>query len=263
MISERLIELTQRSENSTRELFDHVYQRLAPQARGPIAQLHAALRRALSEPATATSLNESSSDVEASAVEEAVNNFFSQLFPLVYRHSVTHSSGELTPDYAVCLQATMPEVRPFGETPRALAAAVSRSVRATRVLLRAIQLGVEALETTERVWERGDECSVALLRMSYCARCSGLATVKPCAGYCLNVLRGCLAHLAELDTSWNGFVEGTIVATRSPSPLLNAESVIRTLDTRVSEAIMHAMENGPALEKRVSTRCYWTLPYSC
>ncbi|KAF4519320.1 hypothetical protein B566_EDAN017657 [Ephemera danica] len=258
-VTELLLELSHRSENHTQDLFLRVYEKLAPQARAPIITLYSEIRRALTDSSATASLNDSSSELE-----EAVNTFFSQLFPLVYRHSVTHAPGELSEDYAVCLQATMPEVRPYGETPRALATSVSRSIRATRVLLRALKLGIETLDTTERVWERGEECSVALLRMSYCARCAGLPTVKPCAGYCLNVLRGCLAHLAELDASWNGFVDGVerlVLAARAPTALLNVETVIRTMDTRVSEAIMHAMENGPALEKRVSTLFVFLLIY--
>lgn len=33
---------------------------------------------------------------------------------------------------------------------------------------------------------------------------------------------------------------------------LNAERAIRQLDARISDAIMHAMENGPVLEEKVS-----------
>lgn len=33
---------------------------------------------------------------------------------------------------------------------------------------------------------------------------------------------------------------------------LNAERAMRQLDTRISDAIMHAMENGPSLEEKVS-----------
>jgi dally-like protein len=61
-----------------------------------------------------------------------------------------------------------------------------------------------------------------------------------------------------LDLPWNGFVEATerlVVAVKghdtTPAILLNVEEVIRSLDTRISEAIMYAMENGPSLEKKV------------
>ena len=35
---------------------------------------------------------------------------------------------------------------------------------------------------------------------------------------------------------------------------LNAERAVRQLDTRISDAIMHAMTDGPALEEKVSVQ---------
>lgn len=35
------------------------------------------------------------------------------------------------------------------------------------------------------------------------------------------------------------------------------EEVIKTLDVKLSEAIMHAMENGPELEKKVSEHLFY------
>jgi len=134
---------------------------------------------------------------------------------------------------------------------------VARSVRSVHDFLRALNLGVEALEVSESAWEKTEECSTALLRMSYCSRCSGFAEVKPCAGYCQNVMRGCLAHLTELDASWNGYVDSLeehVASSYALNSLVKAEKAIGSLDTQISDAIMHAMEEGPFLEKRVSTK---------
>lgn len=30
--------------------------------------------------------------------------------------------------------------------------------------------------------------------------------MKPCNNYCLNVMKGCLANQADLDTEWNLFI---------------------------------------------------------
>lgn len=62
-----------------------------------------------------------------------------------------------------------------------------------------------------------------------------------------------------MDLAWSGYVETVerlVVAVDGRNdPLgLNAERAVRQLDTRISDAIMHAMENGPALEEKVSTR---------
>ncbi|KTF93079.1 hypothetical protein cypCar_00007599, partial [Cyprinus carpio] len=49
-------------------------------------------------------------------------------------------------------------------------------------------------------------CSKALTKMLYCPYCGGLPGLKPCANYCQNVMRGCLANQADLDPEWNLFI---------------------------------------------------------
>ena len=78
--------------------------------------------------------------------------------------------------------------------------------------------------------------------------------------YILSDCRGCLTQPAsELDLAWSGYVETVerlvVAVDGRMDPLrLNAERAVRQLDTRISDAIMHAMENGPALEEKVSTK---------
>ncbi|KFO37818.1 Glypican-6 [Fukomys damarensis] len=45
------------------------------------------------------------------------------------------------------------------------------------------------------------------MKMLYCPYCRALPTVRPCSNYCLNVMKGCLANQADLDTEWNLFIE--------------------------------------------------------
>lgn len=53
--------------------------------------------------------------------------------------------------------------------------------------------------------------------------------------------------MAELDAPWAGYVEGVERVARA-----DADAALRALDARVSEAIMHALENHAVLEKKVS-----------
>lgn len=103
------------------------------------------------------------------------------------------------------------------------------------------------------------ECHEALMKMTYCPKCIGIeGKSRPCSGYCLNVLRGCLSkYVAELDSPWNGYVE---VIERLVNAMkqhnnevgVNADAVIKGLDTRISEAIMYAMERSKEIDGRVS-----------
>lgn len=46
------------------------------------------------------------------------------------------------------------------------------------------------------------ECTRAVMKLMYCPHCRGMASVKPCSNYCLNVVKGCLANQADLNTEW-------------------------------------------------------------
>lgn len=65
--------------------------------------------------------------------------------------------------------------------------------------------------------------------------------------------RGCLSQfLGGLDTDWTSFSEAVtnlLLLVRNKDGI---EMVIKGLDGKLSEAIMHAMTNGPDLEKKVS-----------
>jgi dally-like protein len=278
-------ELARQSENKTVVLFNQVYQRMAILAREPIASLYSDLLSYLNADKESSHDRDVSKDAMSSAttvmpsvtlvtadlnLEESVTTFFASLFPLVYHHAVNPHLRDFSSDYKSCLRATISEIQPFGDVPRQVAQGISKTMEATRVLLQALNLGAEVLNNTDTLLmtdsidvsgAQWSECHTALLRMSYCPMCQGLTRpgLKPCSGYCLNVLRGCLTqHASELDLPWNGFVEATerlVVAVRGhdadSAVALNVEEVIRSLDTRISEAIMYAMENGPSLERKV------------
>ena len=49
-------------------------------------------------------------------------------------------------------------------------------------------------------------CLTALQKMTTCAACQGLPHIKPCNGYCLNIMKGCLAYHYEINDSWNDYI---------------------------------------------------------
>lgn len=50
------------------------------------------------------------------------------------------------------------------------------------------------------------DCRRAYMRLSYCSLCRGTPALKPCNGFCLNVLKGCLASTMEMDSEWERFL---------------------------------------------------------
>lgn len=188
-----------------------------------------------------------------------------------------------------CLRHAQSELRPFGEIPRRLANSLARSLDAVRALLSALDLGVQVhiqssssfpfkfnkcffflfpskvLNATDHA-ELNGQCRDALLRATYCAQCRGGglgSEFRVCNGLCSNVARGCLAGVADVDQPWNEWVDAL---ERLTSTLLNnvnkdsasttaadlrAQDVLSSVDSRLSEAILYALENGPLLEKKV------------
>ncbi|XP_078250990.1 glypican-4-like [Rhinoraja longicauda] len=99
------------------------------------------------------------------------------------------------------------------------------------------------------------ECADALLKMTYCPHCRGIFVVKPCNKYCLNVMKGCLANLADLDIEWNNFIDAMLmVAERLEGPF-NIESVMDPIDVKISEAIMTMQENSMQISQKVFQGC--------
>ncbi|EDW36497.1 GL10347 [Drosophila persimilis] len=105
-----------------------------------------------------------------------------------------------------------------------------------------------------------DTCKMHLLKMHYCPNCNGHQTrgqPQICNGYCMNVMRGCSAEYAGLlDSPWSSVVEAlnNLVTTHivTDSGIINT---IMKLSTKISDAIMHAMGNGPELEQKVKKTC--------
>ena len=54
--------------------------------------------------------------------------------------------------------------------------------------------------------EPTEACSQAYTKQSFCGVCQGLTQLKPCYEYCENVMRGCLAHHYELNSSWVNYI---------------------------------------------------------
>ncbi|XP_077294712.1 division abnormally delayed protein [Arctopsyche grandis] len=261
-LQSHVLELARQSENKTLYLFQQVYSKMSVFSKKPIGDLYSDIRNYINN----------SSDVAGSSdlnVENSVSDFFTNLFPLVYHHAVNNLNvRDFTEEYKTCLRQSVKEIQPFGDIPRQISHSMYKSLEATRVLLQALALGSEVLNTTDMLLNEGAEktestqnaCHLALLKMSYCPHCLGLDVhLKPCSGFCLNVLRGCLTqHVSELDLPWNSYVEAVerlVIAVKAHDKNVNADTLLRGLDTRISEAIMYAMENGPSLEKKVKRAC--------
>ena len=89
-----------------------------------------------------------------------------------------------------------------------------------------------------------EECLAAVQKMNSCPACQGYSDIKPCNNYCLNVMKGCLAHHIEIQEQWDEFVESLLSLTDRLTGPFNVEQIVLQLDISISDAIMNFQDSG-------------------
>ncbi|XP_069029466.1 glypican-5a [Embiotoca jacksoni] len=232
--------LMRQAENHTNAVLQESYPSVADQAMGAMWELFTDIGLFL----LGSELN----------VDELVQRFFDALFPVVYNHLVNPGLSDISPSYAECVRSLSRDVRPFGGAPGLLADQIARSGVSGKLLLQAMHLGIEVINTTDHL-QLSRECRRALLKMHYCPHCQGLTQSKPCMGYCLNVMRGCLASMAEIDTHWREFVRSLEGLSARMHGSQDLEQVLLGVHTLLHDAVGHAQKNGPRLSAQVHKLC--------
>ncbi|XP_037509942.1 glypican-5 [Rhipicephalus sanguineus] len=271
LFRERLTSLVSEAERNTEILFSDVYaERVAVEARAPVRRLFRALRHRLGLPLGASDGAESA---RKDSEDDPVDAFFGELFPLVYFHTVNPRLADFSDDYKACLRGAQGRLRPFGDAPLRLKGSLAESLGAVRTVLRATRLALEVVNASSSPPDDAEShCSRALARALGCGACTSLppttvgkvakrngkaSTLAPtCSGLCVNAARGgCLAALEDLEAPWNDLVSSLHRLLPRLVGAYSLDEALSLLDSRVSEAVIHAMENGPELVKRVKLEC--------
>ncbi|XP_048845162.1 glypican-5-like isoform X2 [Brienomyrus brachyistius] len=187
-------------------------------------------------------------------VDSAVQHFYDNLFPFVYLRMLTQGPELPEGEWTQCLRATRRMVEPFGPYPEELVKELSGSLLAGRAMKRAMAEGAEVLTTTEKMLLSRD-CERALLRMMYCPHCRGLTLIQPCEGYCLNVLRGCLADVSELDDPWRRYLTVLKVLSGAMAGDHDLELALLGVRKQIREAILHANLHASNISAAVEMMC--------
>ncbi|XP_019731975.1 glypican-5a isoform X1 [Hippocampus comes] len=232
--------LRRQAENHTNALLQESYGNMAAQAEGPVGELFTDISLFL----LGSELN----------VEDFVQRFFDTLFPMVFNHFVNPGLGDLSAGYTECVRSSGRDVRPFGGTPALLADQIARSGVSGKLLVQALHLGIEVINTTDYL-QLSRECRKALLKMHYCPHCQGLTQSKPCMGYCLNVMRGCLASMAEIDVHWREFVHSLEELSARMHGPQDLEQVLLGIHTLLHDAVGFARKNGARIAAQVHKLC--------
>lgn len=148
--------LMSQAENHTNVVLKESYRNMADQAAGPVQEFFTDIGLFL----MGSELN----------TDDLVHRFFEALFPLVYNHLINPGLSDLSPGYAECVRSSCRDVKPFGGTPGVLADQIARSGVSGKLLLQALHLGIEVINTTDHL-QMSRECRRALLKMYYCPHC--------------------------------------------------------------------------------------------
>uniref|UniRef100_H3BE91 Glypican 4 n=1 Tax=Latimeria chalumnae TaxID=7897 RepID=H3BE91_LATCH len=185
-------------------------------------------------------------------LEDMLNDFWARLLERMFQ--LVNPQYHFTEDYLDCVSKYTEQLKPFGEVPRKLKLQVTRAFVAARTFAQGLAVARDVVSKVSAV-NPTPSCLQALLKMMYCPHCRGLVSVKPCNGYCLNVMKGCLANQGDLDTEWNNFINAMLmVAERLEGPF-NIESVMDPIDVKISDAIMNMQENSLQVSQKVFQGC--------
>nr|XP_015207228.1 PREDICTED: glypican-4-like [Lepisosteus oculatus] len=188
------------------------------------------------------------------SLEQMLAEFWAELLERMFRLlNVQHSFSDA---YMECVSKHTEQLRPFGDEPRKLKLQITRAFVAARTFVQGLALIPEVVGKVSTVSRPpSPRRPHAAMKMMYCPYCSGQVTLKPCRNYCLNVMKGCLANQADLDTEWNNFLDAMLsLADRLEGPF-NFESVMDPIDVKISEAIMNMQENSVQVSQKVFQGC--------
>uniref|UniRef100_A0A8C6EPH9 Glypican-1 n=1 Tax=Marmota marmota marmota TaxID=9994 RepID=A0A8C6EPH9_MARMA len=181
-------------------------------------------------------------------LEETLAEFWARLLERLFRQ--LHPQLLLPDDYLDCLGKQAEALRPFGESPRELRLRATRAFVAARSFVQGLGVASDVVRKVAQV-PLGPECSRAVMKLVYCAHCLGVPGARPCPDYCRNVLKGCLANQADLDTEWRNLLDSMVLVTDKFWGPSGAESVIGSVHMWVAEAINALQDNKDTLTAKV------------
>ncbi|KAG8580562.1 hypothetical protein GDO81_007343 [Engystomops pustulosus] len=239
-IQETFTYLIDTATNNTLSLFDTKYRSMSQDAHESVKELF-----------TDLSLNIMGADMP---LEDAFSRFWDSLFPLVYNHLINPGIMSLSGEYLDCLRLTRQDMNPFGNYSSEMLTHLSESLWASRMMKQALSMAEQVINSTEHAGLTR-ECTHALVKMQFCPHCQGLTLIRPCVGYCLNVMRGCLASLASLDRPWREFIHLVEQLADQMSGSHDLEQSLLGIRDVVDKSIRYAESQGPYLSRMVEKVC--------
>ncbi|KAL6469437.1 hypothetical protein MHYP_G00229610 [Metynnis hypsauchen] len=187
-------------------------------------------------------------------LEEALDEFWTRLLERLLKASNPAAASLISDDFLECASKQTETLRPFGEAPRELKGRLVRVFITARTFVQGLNMAGEVVRKVSQV-PLTPECNRAIMKLVYCPHCRGLSSVKPCANYCKNVMKGCLANQADLDTEWQNLVDTMLQVASSFGTEPSMDIILHSIPVRISEAVLHMQENMELYTSKVFQAC--------
>jgi glypican 5 len=190
------------------------------------------------------------------SLTDIISNFFLRLFPAVFDYVLSDPSRPKRTDenFHKCLMEHYHDIQPFGNAPTHLGTKIKYAFRRARIFTETLEVMVRTIDSADSV-QVDRNCQRALSRLQFCSLCSGVVEAKPCRGMCLNVMRGCLAAISEISSSWDELVVAFENLHLGMFRHNNAQELLSYLDGNVTDALLQAMDDGPRIYSKVTSLC--------
>ncbi|KAI4872919.1 hypothetical protein NFI96_005301 [Prochilodus magdalenae] len=187
-------------------------------------------------------------------LEEVLDEFWTRLLERLLKTSDPAAASLISDDFLECASKQTEALRPFGEAPRELKGRLVRVFIAARAFVQGLNVAGDVVRKVSQV-PLTLECNRAIMKLVYCPHCRGLGLVKPCANYCKNVMKGCLANQADLDTEWQNLVDTMLQVASSFGSEPSMDVILHSIPVRISEAVLHMQENIELYTSKVFQAC--------
>jgi len=183
---------------------------------------------------------------------DSTQAFFETLYQRMFQ--VLNAQYKFDNPYLTCVAEHMDSLKPFGDVPRKMSSSVKRSLVAARTLVKSLRAGHSVANQMTKM-ESSGECLKAVRQMSSCPACQGLPDVRPCNGYCINIMKGCMAFHYEMHELWEHYIDSLMSLSERLVGPFNIEMTIEPISIKISDAIMNFQESGFQVTQKVFELC--------
>ncbi|KRZ92469.1 Glypican-6 [Trichinella sp. T8] len=181
-----------------------------------------------------------------------LDRFYENLYRRMFH--ILNQPYQLDDLYWQCMSRQMQQLQPFGQVPDKMKMQVHRAFSAARTFIHALTIGSEVISDMLEM-PVSTACISQLTQMLYCPHCQRATGPKPCDGFCVNIVSGCLASYVTFDRLWNEYLDHLLQLLERLEGPYNIETVINPIDIQISEAIMIFQDKGKEISDKVFAGC--------